>query len=130
MAMRSLLRPLSLFNPVSRIALATFAWNHRHEVMRWGRSLYEQLVGQQDVSPQRAVLIGRVLAAVASDEKLRNAPQLRRVSLRGDVVDLDVDERWPALPRLIERVERVSGVRSVVVNGAADTTARRRTIDV
>ena len=107
MAMRSLLRPLSLFNPVSRIAFATFAWNHRNEVMRWGRSLYEQLVSQQDVSPQRAVQIGRVLAAVAGDEKLRNAPELRRVSMRGDVVDLDVDERWVGLPRLIARVQRV-----------------------
>jgi len=116
---RSLFRPLSLFNPMSRIALATFAWNHRHEVLRWGRSLYEQLVGRRDVSPARAVLIGRVLFAIASDEQLRNAPQLRRVSLRDDVVDLDVDPRWRGLDRLIERVSRVDGVRSVVVNGVA-----------
>jgi hypothetical protein len=116
---RSLFRPLSLFNPMSRIALATFAWNHRHEVLRWGRSLYEQLVGRRDVSPARAVLIGRVLFAIASDEQLRNAPQLRRVSLRDDVVNLDVDPRWRGLDRLIERVSRVDGVRSVVVNGVA-----------
>ena len=55
--------------------------------------------------------------AIASDEALRNAPELRRVSLHGDVVDLDVDQRWSELPRLIDRVKRVSGIRSVVVNG-------------
>ena len=124
MALRSLLRPRTLFNPVSRVALATFAWKHRHEIMRWGRSLYEQLIGQRDVSPARAVRIGRVLLAVASDETLRNAPELRRVSLHGDVVDLDVDQRWLELPRLIDRVKRVNGIRSVVVNGVtADVDA-------
>ena len=119
MALRSLLRPRLLLNPVSRVALATFAWKHRHEILRWGRSLYEQLIGQRDVSPARAVRVGRVLLAVASDESLRNAPELRRVSLHGDVVDLDVDHRWSELPRLVDRVKRVSGVRTVVVNGTA-----------
>jgi len=118
MALRSLFRPLSLLNPMSRVALASVAWQHRHEILRWGRSLHEQLIGPRDLSPARALQIGRVLLAVATDDELRNAPQLRQVSLRGDVVDLDVDERWRGLPRLIERVKRVDGVRSVVVNGA------------
>lgn len=122
MALRSLVRPFSLFNPLSRVALATFAWNHRHEILRWGRSLYEQLVDRRDVSPARALQIGRVLMAIASDESLRNAPELRRVSLRDGVVDLDVDPRWSGLSHLIDRVQRVEGVRSVHVNGtvAAD----------
>jgi hypothetical protein len=120
MALRSLLRPTSLFNPLSRVALATYAWKHRHEILRWGRSLYEQLIGRRDVSPARAVQIGRVLMAVASDETLRNASQLRSVSLEGDVVHLDVDQRWSRLPRLIDRVKAVDGVRTVVVNGTAD----------
>ena len=126
MALRSLFRPLSLLNPVSRVALATLAWKHRHEILRWGRSLYEQLFGQRDVSPARAALIGRVLLAVASDETLRNAPELRRVTLDGDVVALDVDHRWSGLPRLIDRVKRVKGVRAVSVNGtlAADDARR------
>ena len=128
MALRSLLRPRWLLNPVSRVALATFAWKHRHEILRWGRSLYEQLIGQRDVSPARAVRVGRVLLAVASDETLRNAPELRCVSLHDDVVDLDVDHRWSELPRLIDRVKRVNGVRSVVVNGTttADALAPHR----
>jgi hypothetical protein len=120
----ALLRRLAIFNPVSRVALATLAWKHRHEILRWGRSLYEQLIGRRDVSPAKAVKIGRVLLAIAGDDELRNAPQLRRVSMRGDVVELDVDGRWSALPRLIDRVERVRGVRSVVVNGAPATAPR------
>jgi hypothetical protein len=42
--MFSLLRkaaPRWALGPVSRMALITFAWNHRHEVFRWGRSLWE-----------------------------------------------------------------------------------------
>ena len=115
--LRSVLRPWKLVNPASRAALAAYAWKHRHEVLRWGRSLYEQLIGKRDVSPARAVQVGRVLASIASDDALRNARELRRVGLRGDVVELDVDDRWSELPRLIQRVRRVKGVGSVVVNG-------------
>jgi hypothetical protein len=65
-----------------------------------------------------------VLAAVASDNAWRNAPQLRRVSLRDDVVELEVDQRWAELPRLIDRVSQVKGVASVVVNGEPSTVTR------
>jgi hypothetical protein len=117
MALRSL-RPRSLLNPAGRVALATFAWKHRHEILRWGRSLFEPLVARRDVAPARAVRIGRVLFAVASDPQLRDAPELRRVTMTGDEIDLEVDGRWRELPRLVDRVGRVKGVRSVVVNGA------------
>jgi hypothetical protein len=117
MAPRSLLRPRSLVNPLSRIALATFAWRHRHEVLRWGRSLYEQLIGRRNVSPAQAVRIGTVLFAIASAEELRDAPQLRKVTMVGDEVDLEVDENWTQLSRLVDRVRRVKGVSSVMVNG-------------
>ena len=112
-----LLWPSSLLNPVSRIALASFAWNHRHEILRWGRSLYNQLIGRTDVSPARALRTGQLLYAIASDEKLRNAKQLRKVTMIGDDVDVTVDESWKELPRLVERVERVKGVRQITVNG-------------
>ena len=115
-----------MFNPMSRLALATFAWKHRHEVMRWGRSLYEQLLRRRDLSPARAARIAAVLYAIASDARLRDAPELRRVTMRGDEVDLHVDERWSELPRLIERVRRVKGVRAVVVNGVAVSGRRLR----
>jgi hypothetical protein len=120
MAMTSLvsrLWPRRLLNPVSRLALATFAWNHRHEILRWGRSLYDQLIGRTDVSPARAVRTGKVLFAIASDDALRNAKQLRKVTMTDDDVDLEVDERWSQVPRLVERVRSVKGVRHVTVNG-------------
>ena len=109
--------PRSLLNPVTRVALTTFAWNHRHEILRWGRTFYDQLIGRSDVSPARALRTGKVLFAIASDAELRNARQLRKVTMTDDVVDLDVDESWNRLPRLIHQVRGVSGVEEVLVNG-------------
>ena len=110
--------PRSLLNPVSRMALMTFAWNHRHEVLRWGRTLYDQLVvGRSDVSPANAVRTGKVLFAIASDAKLRNAKELRKVTMVDGVVDLRVDESWTRLPQLIQHVRSVKGVEQVLVNG-------------
>ena len=124
------LRPRTLFNPISRIALATFAWNHRHEILRWGRTMYEQVIGRQDVSPARAVRTGTLLYAIASDHALRDAKQLRKVTFDGTEVDLDVEESWRHLPRLLERIEDVKGVRRIKVNGrqvfpAVATVGRR-----
>ena len=109
--------PRSLLNPVSRLALMTFAWNHRHEILRWGRTLYDQLIGRTDVSPASAVRTGRVLFAIASDTELRNAKELRKVTMVDGEVDLDVDETWPRLTRLIHKVRSVPGVDRVLVNG-------------
>ena len=111
--------PRSLLNPVSRLALMTFAWNHRHEILRWGRTLYDQLIGRTEVAPSRAIRTGRVLFAIAADPELRNAKQLRKVTMVDDVVDLDVDETLPLLPRLVRKVRSVPGVEHVLVNGRA-----------
>jgi hypothetical protein len=117
MALRSWLWPKSLLMPISRMALTTFAWSHRHEILRWGRTLYGQLVERNDISPARAVRTGRLLFAIASDDELRNAKQLRKVAMVDDTVDLEVDDRWSALPRLVARVQAVPGVAHVSVNG-------------
>ena len=111
--------PRSLLNPVSRMALMTFAWNHRHEVLRWGRTLYDQLIGRSNVSPAAAARTGRLLVAIASDPELRNARELRKVTMVDDVVDLTVDESWPLLLRLVSKVAAVRGVEHVLVNGRA-----------
>ena len=124
--MFSLLRkaaPRWALGPVSRMALITFAWNHRHEVFRWGRSLWEQLIGRGDVSPQRALRTGMLLYAIASEESLRNAKQLRKVTM----VDRVVDERWSELDRLVERVWSVKGVRTITVNGRVRRADAART---
>ena len=112
-----LLRPTAYLSPVSRVALMTFVWAHRHEVLRWGRSLYDQLVTRRDLGPTRLARVASLLVTIASREELRNAPQLRRVSLHGDRVDLDVDEHWELLPTLIRRVRGVKGIGEIRVNG-------------
>ena len=124
MGLFSMLRPRRVFKPATRVALMTFAWNHRHEITRWGRSLYDQFVGAREVSPTRAMRTGQLLFSIASDERLRNARELRKVTLVGDTVDLDVDERWAELPRLLERVHRVKGITDVRVNGRPDAPSR------
>jgi hypothetical protein len=122
------LRLRSLLNPFTRAAIATFAWNHRHEILRWGRSMYEQVVGRSDLSPAHALRIGRVLAAITADERFRDARELRRVTLRDGVVDLDVDERWRQLRPLVERLEGIDGVEAVTVNRTARGTPVRQLI--
>jgi hypothetical protein len=106
----------SLLSPVTRVALATFVWTHRHEILRWGRSLYEQVIRQADASPARALRTGRLLYVIASDDQFRDAKQLRKVTLTDDIVGLEVDDTWSQLPRLIERVRSVKGVCGVTVN--------------
>lgn len=104
-------------NPFTRTAVLTFVWAHRHEVLRWGRSLWEHLA-RRDLDPATTVRTARVLFAVAGDDRFRNAKQLRRVTMDAGVVDLQVNQRWPLLPVLVERVREVGGVRDVTVNGA------------
>lgn len=113
-----------VFNPLSRAALITWAWNYRHELLRWGRTLYNELVGRKEgVDTARAVRTGRVLMAIASEERLRNAPELKQVTMHDGVVDLKVKSGWSELPRVIDRVRGVNGVNSVTVNGAEVTSA-------
>jgi len=120
----------TLLNPITRMALAAFAWRHRHEILRWGRTLYDQVIGRSETSPARAVRTGQVLYAIAADHRLRDAKQLKKVTMVGSEVDLVVDEGWSELPRLIERVRSVKGVRTVMVNGASASSAKVGLISV
>jgi hypothetical protein len=114
---RTFTNPRSILSPVTRIAVTTFLWTHRHEILRWGRSLYEQLIRQTDRSPARTMRTGRLLYVIASDDQLRDAKELRKVSLNGDVVNLEVADDWPYLPRLLYQVRSVKGIRGITVNG-------------
>ncbi len=69
---------------------------------------------------RRPARTGMLLYAIASDDHLRNAKQLRKVTMVGDEVDLEVDERWRELPRLLDRVRSVKGVRRISINGQAN----------
>jgi hypothetical protein len=104
-------------NPFTRTAILTFIWAHRHEVLRWGRSLLEHIV-RRDLDPAATMRVTRVLYAVAGDDRFRDAKQLRKVTVDDGVVDLEADQRWPQLPALVETVRSVGGVRDVTVNGA------------
>jgi len=113
-----------LFNPLGRAAIITWGWNYRHEILRWGRSLWNELVSRGGgVDPNRALRTGKVLAAIAGEERLRNAPQLKQVTMNGDVVDLEVESGWTELPRVIDKVRKVKGVTGVTVNGSEVATA-------
>jgi hypothetical protein len=115
-----------VFNPLSRAALITWGWNYRHEILRWGRTLWNELIGRADVDAARTVRAGRVLASIAGEERLRNAPQLKQVTMNGDVVDLRVEPGWSELPRVIDRVRAVKGITGVTVNGNAVATVSAR----
>ena len=43
--------------------------------------------------------------------------------MTGDDVELEVDERWSELPRLLDHVRSVKGVRHVFVNGRPEVVA-------
>ena len=107
---------------IPSVALITWGWNYRHEIMRWGRTLLSELTGGS-IDPSRTVRTGRVLASIAGEERLRNAPQLKQVRLDGDVVDLEVESGWTELPRVIDRVRRIKGITGVTVNGTEVATA-------
>ncbi len=116
-ALRGLTRR-GVMNPLGRAALATWAWNYRHEILRWGRSLWSEVVAQRDIDPARALRTGRVLMAIATEDRLRNSPQLRQVTMHGNTVDLEVEPGWRELPDVVEKVSRVKGVTAVTVNGS------------
>jgi len=120
-ALRGLSRG-GLMNPLGRVAVATWAWGYRHEILRWGRSLWNELIGRGDLDPGRAARTGRVLMAIATEDRLRNAPELRQVTINGDVVDLEVTPGWSELPHVVDKVRRIKGVAGVTVNGAELTT--------
>lgn len=116
-----------LLNPLGRAAIVTWAWNYRHEIMRWGRSLWNELVGRGGgVDAGRALRTGKVLMALAGEEQLRNAPQLKQVTIHGDVVDLEVESGWTELPRVVDKVRNVKGISGVTVNGAEIALATSR----
>lgn len=112
-----------LFNPLARAAIVSWLWRYRHEFLRWGRSLWMELLGRDDrISATRALRVGHLLMAIAGDDKLRNAPELKRVGLKGGVVDLHVTTGWRELPRLLDRVRSVKGITGVTVNGTEVAT--------
>lgn len=99
--------------------MITWAWNHRHEIQRWGRSLWNELTTTSSFSPSRLRTLVRVLWAGASDPQLRNAKQFRSVRIVGDDVELELDPTWRTAARAVSTLGQTPGVSQVRVRGAA-----------
>ena len=99
--------------------MLAFAWNHRNEVLRWGRSLWAELTAPGPISPARLRTLLRVLWAGSRDPELRDAKQLRAVRIVGGDVELETDPGWAPAGGAIGRLEHASGVNRVRVRGAA-----------
>lgn len=103
-----------LTNPFTRTAVLAFAWTHRHEILRWGRSLWAELTRPGRIEPARLATIAQVLWKVTSDESLSRSKKLRGVRLDGDVLVLDTARGWRGTPVLVSRLHDVRGVSRVV----------------
>jgi hypothetical protein len=103
-----------LTNPFTRTAVLAFAWTHRHEILRWGRSLWAELTRPGRIEPSRLSTIAQVLWKIAGDESLSRSKKLRSVRLDGDVLVLDTARGWRGTPVLVSRLQDVSGIRRIV----------------
>lgn len=106
-----------LFNPISRMAIVTWAWNRRHELKRWALSLYNEITGSGKVDPARLQQISQVLWNVSKDPKLGNAKELRAVRLVGDTIEADIEPDWVYADRLRNRLSTVKGIADVSIRG-------------
>lgn len=105
-----------LANPFTRTAILAFAWTHRHQIMRWGRSLWTELKRPGRIEPRRLQQIGRVLWTITRDETLSDARELREVRLEGDVLIVDTAPGWKRTSRLVDALDKVPGI--IAINDA------------
>ncbi|HEY3485688.1 MAG TPA: hypothetical protein VGK49_09900 [Ilumatobacteraceae bacterium] len=113
--------------PFTRTAVLAFVWAHRHEIMRWGRSLYAEITGPGGVTPSRLSTIAQVLWRVTNKQDLSRSRHLKSVRLDGDTLVLDVDPGWRGTPKLVSELSEVNGVRRIVSRTGAEL---RPVIDV
>lgn len=100
-------------NPVTRTAIMAFAWAHRRTILRWGRSLWDELRQPTQIEPGRLLLIGKVLWAITRDERLATARQLKRVRLDGDRLIVDSTPGWTGNARLVDELSGIGGISSI-----------------
>lgn len=109
----------SLANPFTRTALLAFAWTHRYTIMRWGRSLWNELRRPGRIDPDRLVLIGRVLWTITGDERLARSSKLRHVRLDGSTLVIDASPGWTGTARLVDELSGIEGITAIT-----DTTGK------
>jgi hypothetical protein len=107
-----------VLRPFTRTAILLWAWKRRHEILRWGRSIWTELRSPEPISPSRLKTLGTILWKVSQDSQLTNAAELRSVTLVGDVVEVDVDPSWRHTPRLVSELQAIPGVAEVSLRSA------------
>lgn len=119
----------TLANPFTRTAMLAFAWTHRHTILRWGRSFWNELRQPGWIDPGRLALIGRVLWTITRDDRLAHSRQLRHVSLDGTTLVVDATPGWRGTARLVDELADVPGIVAItdthgnVLAGTIATTA-------
>ena len=110
----------TMVNPFTRAAMVAFAWSHRRTIMRWGRSFWNELRRPGWIDPDRLVLIGKVLWAITSDDRLSHAKQLRQVRLEGSTLVVDATRGWKGTARLVDELSGIEGITAIT-----DTRGKR-----
>ncbi|MGB0113435.1 MAG: hypothetical protein WBP59_09470 [Ilumatobacteraceae bacterium] len=119
----------TIANPFTRTALIAFTWSHRRTILRWGRSLWNELREPRRIDPARLVLIGKVLWAITREEQFAQARQLRHVRLDGDSLVVDATPGWRGTARLVDELAEIDGISAIVdaqgtpLSGTVTTTA-------
>ena len=109
--------------------MLAFAWAHRHTILRWGRSLWNELRAPRQIDPARLMLIGKVLWAITREEQLAQARQLRLVRLDGTNLVVDATPGWKGTARLVDELGQIDGISAIVdthgrpLPGTVPTTA-------
>jgi hypothetical protein len=114
--LRRLVRPFWL----TRTAVLVFAWQHRHEILRWGRTIWAELTRPGKIQPTRLALLGQILWVITSDESIARSKHLKAVRLDGDVLTLDTTRGWQGTPMLVARLGDVRGVSRIVDRSGRD----------
>jgi len=120
-------------NPFTRTALIAFAWSHRRTIRRWGQSFWNELRSPQRIDPSRLVLIGKVLWAITSDDRLAQSRQLKHVRLDGSTLVVEATNGWKGSTRLVDELGDIEGITAITdtkgrpLVGSIDSSSRERT---
>ncbi len=102
-----------LANPFTRTAMIAFAWSHRRTIRRWGRSFWNELRSPNRIDPSRLMLMGKVLWAITSDDKLAQSRQLKHVRLDGSTLVVDAAHGWQGSARLVDELGGIEGITAI-----------------
>ena len=93
--------------------MIAFAWSHRHTIRRWGGSFWHELRSPSRVDPSRLALMGKVLWAITSDDRLAKSRQLKQVRLDGSTLVVDSAHGWTGSARLVDELGGIEGITAI-----------------